>query len=109
MLGRFDLALAEAAAGQGSLVLIYGAAGIGKTRLCEQVRQVHRASGGPALLGRAAPGESGIEFGALADACAWPGARSRRCGTPRQRGPTSWARSLPELTSRAADGPRPGG
>ena len=68
VLGRFDLALAEAAAGQGSLLLIYGEAGIGKTRLCEQIRQQHRESGGPALLGRAAPDESLIACGVLADA-----------------------------------------
>jgi predicted ATPase len=105
VLGRFDLALAEAAAGQGSLMLIYGAAGIGKTRLCEQVRQVHRATGGPVLLGRAAPGESGIAFGALADALRL----ARRSEPPLWDAAAARADILgaiaPELTSLAADGP----
>jgi predicted ATPase len=49
-------------------VLIYGEAGIGKTRLCEQVAREHRDHGGRVLLGRAAPEESAIAFAPVADA-----------------------------------------
>ena len=104
VLGRFELALAEAAAGQGSLLLIYGEAGIGKTRLCEQIRQEHRDRGGPALLGRAAPDESLIACGALADALR----------VARRSEPLLWEAAAaradilsaisPELTSLTADG-----
>jgi predicted ATPase len=68
LLDQFDLVLARAGAGGGSVVLIYGEAGIGKTRLCEQVCREHRDHGGRVLLGRAAPEESAIAFGPVADA-----------------------------------------
>ena len=107
MLGRFDLALAEAAAGQGSLVLIYSrATGMRReARLCRSGQAGHRASGGPALLGRAAPGESGIEFGTLAEAL-----RLARRSAP-QLWNAAAARAdilgaiAPELTRLAAAGP----
>jgi DNA-binding CsgD family transcriptional regulator len=67
VLVRFDLALAQAAAGQGSVLLLYGEAGIGKTRLCGQVGRTHRDRGGQALLGRAVPEKSTIAFAAVAD------------------------------------------
>ena len=104
MLGRFDLALTEAAAGEGSLLLIYGEAGIGKTRLCEQIRQAHRDSGGTVLLGRAAPDESMIAFGALADALRV----ARRSEPPLWEAVAARADILsaiaPELTGLTADG-----
>jgi hypothetical protein len=95
LLGRFDLALAEAAAGAGSLLLIYGEAGIGKTRLCEQIRQgtgiaaALPCSGGPFRTNRSSPS------GRSLTRCGWPAVRSRRCGKRRPRAPTSWARLLP--------------
>jgi len=66
-LKRLDAALAQAAAGEGSVVLVYGEAGIGKTRLCEQAGQSHRRRGGLVLVGRAAPEETAISFGPIAD------------------------------------------
>ena len=48
-------------------MLVYGEAGIGKTRLCDQAGQAHRDCGGPVLVGRAAPEETAIAFGPIAD------------------------------------------
>jgi tetratricopeptide (TPR) repeat protein len=67
VLAQVDLALAQAAAGHGSVLLLYGEAGIGKTRLCEQAGRTHRDRGGQTLLGRAVPEESTIAFAAVAD------------------------------------------
>jgi DNA-binding CsgD family transcriptional regulator len=67
-LKRLDSSLARAAAGEGSIVLVYGEAGIGKSRLCDQAGQAHRDRGGPVLVGRAAPEEAAITFGPVADA-----------------------------------------
>jgi DNA-binding CsgD family transcriptional regulator/tetratricopeptide (TPR) repeat protein/KaiC/GvpD/RAD55 family RecA-like ATPase len=68
LLEQLDLALTHAGSGHGSVVLIYGEAGIGKTRLCDQVGRAHRDHGGRVLLGRATPEESAIAFAPLADA-----------------------------------------
>jgi predicted ATPase len=37
VVGQLDRTLADAAAGGGHVALIYGEAGIGKTRLCQQL------------------------------------------------------------------------
>src|SRR5262245_66256800 len=55
---EFDSALARAKKGQGSIVLVSGEAGIGKTRLCDEVQRGHQQHGGIALPGRMAPQES---------------------------------------------------
>jgi DNA-binding CsgD family transcriptional regulator len=60
-------ALAQAADGRGSLVLVHGEAGIGKTRLCNELRQSHHNNGGQTLLGRASPEEAALSCGPLAD------------------------------------------
>ena len=67
-LDQLDLVLARAGSGEGGVVLIYGEAGIGKTRLCEEVAFGHRDHGGRVLLGRAAPEESAIALAPVADA-----------------------------------------
>jgi predicted ATPase len=72
-----ELVLTRAAAGTGSVVLISGEAGIGKTRLCQELSRSHRARGGLVLLGRAFPEEAAISFGAIADAL-----RTARRGEP---------------------------
>jgi len=77
-LRQLDQALGAAAAGVGCVVLIYGEAGIGKTRLCQQLRDAHRKSGGQVLLGRGSPEESTIAYGAIADTL-----RSSRRSEPR--------------------------
>src|SRR6516162_8634204 len=86
VLGRLSRALAGAAAGAGCVALIYGEAGIGKTRLCGQVQDEHRRRGGQVLVGRGSPEESGIAYGAVADALrfarraeprVWESARAR--------------------------------
>ena len=60
VLGQLGQALADAAAGTGCVALIYGEAGIGKTRLCRQVQDEHRRRGGQVLVGRGSPEESAI-------------------------------------------------
>jgi DNA-binding CsgD family transcriptional regulator len=72
-----ELVLDRAAAGTGSVVLISGEAGIGKTRLCQELSRSHRERGGQVLLGRAFPEEAAISFGAIADAL-----RAARRGEP---------------------------
>src|SRR5215469_1426363 len=67
VLGRLGQALAGAAGGAGCVALIYGEAGIGKTRLCGQVQDEHRRRGGQVLVGRGSPEESAIAYGAIAD------------------------------------------
>jgi DNA-binding CsgD family transcriptional regulator len=76
----------QASEGAGSIVVICGEAGIGKTRLCAELRRRHRQRGGRVLLGRAAPQEASIPYAALADAlrgarraepAVWEAARAR--------------------------------
>ena len=64
----FESALAGAARGQGRVVLVSGEAGIGKTRLCDQVGGGHRDGGGQLVVGRAVLDEAAIAFSAVADA-----------------------------------------
>lgn len=68
LLDQLDLVLAQAGSGHGCVVLIYGEAGIGKTRLLDHVGGAHRDHGGRVLLGRATPEESTIAFAPIADA-----------------------------------------
>src|SRR6516225_3563636 len=79
-------ALGRAGEGAGSMVLVSGEAGIGKTRLCAEVRRRHRQRGGRVLLGRASAEEASIPYAALADAlrgarraepAVWEAARAR--------------------------------
>src|SRR5215471_18678121 len=61
-LSQLVTALAQASEGAGSMVLVSGEAGIGKTRVCAEVRRWHRQRGGRVLLGRAAPQEASIPY-----------------------------------------------
>ena len=94
--------LAEAGEGAGSIVLVSGEAGIGKTRLCAELSRSHRQRGGRALLGRATPQEASIPYAALADAL-----RVARRAEPavweaaRARAGILWA-VAPELASEAS-------
>jgi len=87
VLGHLGQALADAAAGAGCVALIYGEAGIGKTRLCRQVQDEHRRRGGQVLLGRGSPEESAIAYGAIADTLRFAAGPSRGCGRRRVPGP----------------------
>jgi hypothetical protein len=78
--------LAQAGEGAGSMVLVSGEAGIGKTRLCAELSRRHQRRGGRVLLGRAATQEITIPYAALADAlraarraepAVWAAARTR--------------------------------
>jgi predicted ATPase len=85
-LARLGATLSQAAEGAGSIVLIPGEAGIGKTRLCAELSRLHRQHGGQVLLGRATPEESSLTYAAVADAlrvarraepAVWEAARAR--------------------------------
>jgi class 3 adenylate cyclase/tetratricopeptide (TPR) repeat protein len=57
-LGRLDAGLEDALAGRGRLVLVAGEAGIGKTRIAEQLAARARARGARAVWGRCFEGEA---------------------------------------------------
>ncbi|MGH9227892.1 MAG: helix-turn-helix transcriptional regulator [Acidimicrobiales bacterium] len=61
-------ALASARAGAGKLVFVHGEAGIGKTRLCQELRGAQDPRRTQLLAGRADPGDAATMFSALADA-----------------------------------------
>jgi len=82
VLGHLGQALADAAAGTGCVALVYGEAGIGKTRLCQQVQEEHRRRGGQVLLGRGSPEESAIAYGAVADTLRFARRAGGRRGSP---------------------------
>ena len=99
---RLGHVLAQAGEGAGSIVVISGEAGIGKTRLCAEAGRRHRQRGGRVLLGRAAPQETSIPYAALADTL-----RAARRAEPqvweaaRARAGILWA-VAPELASEVA-------
>lgn len=59
--------LSDAGAGRGAIVAISGEAGIGKTRLAEEVIRVGKAKGFRALRSRGFQGEPGVAYGHWAD------------------------------------------
>jgi DNA-binding CsgD family transcriptional regulator/tetratricopeptide (TPR) repeat protein len=79
LVGRDDLValaerrLASAAEGRGELLFLAGEAGIGKTRLLEEI--VRRASGFTVVTAGASPGDTEVPGGLLADL----GSELRRC------------------------------
>ena len=101
-LRRLSRVLIRAEEGAGSIVLISGEAGIGKTRLCAELLRWHRQRGGRMLLGRAAPQEASIPYAALADTL-----RAARRAEPsvwaaaRARAGILWA-VAPELATEAS-------
>jgi DNA-binding CsgD family transcriptional regulator len=85
-LGLLDVVFAGTREGAGSIVLVYGEAGIGKTRLCVELRRSWQQRGGIVLPGRAVPEEASVPYAALADSlrasrrtapAIWEAARSR--------------------------------
>jgi predicted ATPase len=85
-LRQLGAVLARADKGAGSVALICGEAGIGKTRLCLELSRSCRQRGGHVLLGRAVPEEAALPYAALADAlrdtcraepAVWEAARAR--------------------------------
>jgi DNA-binding SARP family transcriptional activator/tetratricopeptide (TPR) repeat protein len=92
MVGRdreADVVLAawdDARRGRGGAVLVSGEAGIGKSRLCEEVVRAARADGAVVLVGAAQPEEASSPFavvldavdGALGDHPAWGASPARR-------------------------------
>src|SRR5438067_207777 len=70
--------LRRAAVGRGSVALVSGEAGIGKTRLCDEVAAAHRKLGGQVLRGSTSPEDAAVPFGPIADAL-----RAARRGEPR--------------------------
>jgi DNA-binding CsgD family transcriptional regulator len=66
-LSLVDAAFTRVREGAGSIVLIYGEAGIGKTRLCAELGRSWHQRGGIVVAGRAAPEEASVPYAALAD------------------------------------------
>jgi DNA-binding CsgD family transcriptional regulator len=67
---QLDAALAAISAagdGRGRVVLVRGEAGIGKTRLCHELRSRLDGRGIQLITGRAGPGDAGMAYAALAD------------------------------------------
>jgi DNA-binding CsgD family transcriptional regulator len=94
-------ALASARSGQGKLVFVHGEAGIGKTRLCQELRGAQDPRRTQVLAGRADPGDAATMFSALADAL-----RAARRSEPNlwgalQQRPDTLAAVVPELVGRA--------
>jgi DNA-binding CsgD family transcriptional regulator len=100
-LRRLGAALTRAGEGAGSIVLVSGEAGIGKSRLCAELSRRHRQRGGRVVLGRAVPEEASLPYAALADAL-----RAARRAEPAiweaalDRAEVLWA-VVPELASGA--------
>lgn len=91
MLGILRRRFAAAAEGRGGLVLVRGAAGIGKTRLCEVFLAEAQRAGGLVLVGRSHEGEGVPGF--------WPWAQILR----RLGGTAGGADLLEELGGAAAE------
>ena len=66
-LGRMREALASAQQSQGSIVLVSGEAGVGKTRLCREILADGSKRSMQTLLGRAYPEDAGMAFGPVVD------------------------------------------
>src|SRR5262249_29761300 len=67
-MGRLRAALAGSRAGRGSVVTILGEAGIGKSRLLDELAGEALRGGGRVLLGHCYPSEQILAFGAWVDA-----------------------------------------
>jgi DNA-binding SARP family transcriptional activator len=106
-LDRLQQAWAAAAAGDGSLVLLNGDPGAGKTRLAEELAAVVRATGGAVLLARCYEAERALflqpAVEAIATAAAtWPAAAVRTAAVDHLE---SLVRLVPELAAITASGP----
>ncbi len=94
-------ALASARSGKGKLVFVHGEAGIGKTRLCQELRASQDPRRTQVLAGRADPGDTATMFSALADSL-----RAARRSEPDlwaalQQRQDTLAAVLPELVGRS--------
>ena len=85
-MSQLGAVLTRAGEGTGTLVLVSGEAGIGKTRLCAELARLQRQGGGRVLIGRSTPEEASIAYAALSDAlraarraepAVWEAARAR--------------------------------
>jgi len=94
-----DVAWEQVQRGHGATLLIEGAAGLGKSRLIEELSARVRGAGCPALLGKAYDVERAVPYGAIADALAPIVSRPEVAGLS-----PAWlaeaARLLPELQER---------
>ena len=94
-----EAAWEEARRGHGAMLLIEGAAGLGKSRLIDELTARVRGAGGVALIGRSYDVERAVPYGAIADTVSPIVRRPEVAGLS-----PSWlaeaARLLPELHDR---------
>jgi tetratricopeptide (TPR) repeat protein len=101
--------LAAAVAGQGGLAFVGGEAGIGKSRLCRELRHVAVARDVRVLEGRCAGEEDAVPYGPFMDALRFRLARGEGPAATRVLGPVAahLAALLPELTATPGPAPSP--
>jgi DNA-binding SARP family transcriptional activator len=111
---RAELEAAEHHVGIGSLLVVRGEAGIGKTRFVEELEARLHRQGAAVVVGRCHEGERGLSFGPVVDlvrsAVSVPGAGERLAGLNRAW-TTEASRVLPELAPSPpspVDGEPPG-
>src|SRR5262245_12335285 len=108
-LARLGQRLRDARAGHGSVVLLEGEAGIGKTRTLEELAETARAEGAVVLWGRCYEGEAARPYGSFAEALS---EYVRRAPAETLRadlglGAAPLTRLVPELRERLPDLPEP--
>src|SRR5262245_42988570 len=108
-LSRLGQRLRDARAGNGSVVLLEGEAGIGKTRTLEELAETARAEGAMVLWGRSYEGEAARPYGSFAEALT---EHVRRAPAETLRGDLALGaapltRLVPELRERLPDLPEP--
>jgi DNA-binding CsgD family transcriptional regulator len=94
-------ALASARRGQGKLVFAHGEAGIGKTRLCQELRASQDPRRTQLLVGRADPGDAATMFSAVADALRGARRTEPNLWAAIQGRQETLAGLVPELVSRS--------
>lgn len=104
-LDQLEHALKRAAEGHGTLALLSGEAGIGKTRLCQEIRRSHERRRGEAAIGQGFPEDAGITLGPIVDTLR----RARRAHARLWEAARSRAGLLAAIVPELVDEPRPTG
>ena len=95
-------AAASAHDGRGQLLLMQGEAGIGKTRLCHEIRSHQDRNGTQVLTGRAVPGDRDLQYSAVADSLRGARRFEPRLWAAASRRATILAAVVPELAHQGS-------